>query len=117
MTSALAAVPVVAAQLVTGAALVSAAIALAATRRPAPALGVLLDLLVAAGLLRLVGDPGWTALASAAVIIALRHLVGSGLRQAAASWRAGPPSTGRRPGLRRSFDVATRRALHPAWRL
>ena len=116
MTPALAAVPGVAAQLVTGAALVSAAIALAATRRPALALGILLDLLVAAGLLRLVGDPGWTALASAAVIIALRHLVGSGLRLAAASWRAGPPSAHRPIALRRSFEEATRRALRPAWR-
>ena len=117
MTSALAAVPGVAAQLVTGAALVSAALALAATRRPALALAILLDLLLAAGLLRLVGDPGWTALASAAVVIALRHLVGSGLRSAAASWRAGTSSAHRPPGLRRSFDEATRRALHPAWRL
>ncbi len=117
MTSAPAAVPGVAAQLVTAAALVSAAIALAATRRPALALGILLDLLVAAGLLRLVGDPSWTALASAAVIITLRHLVSSGLRLAAASWRADPPSAGRRLDLRRSFAEATRRALHPAWRL
>ncbi|MEU7611395.1 hypothetical protein [Micromonospora sp. NPDC049204] len=40
---------------------------------------VLLDLLTAAGLLRLAGDPGWKGLAGAVAIIALRQLLGAAL--------------------------------------
>ena len=65
---------------VTAAALLAAAVVLAATRRPLFALTVLLDLLLAAGLLRLTGDPGWTAIATAAAVVVLRRLVGFGLR-------------------------------------
>ncbi|MEU4569256.1 hypothetical protein [Micromonospora sp. NPDC023956] len=39
------------------------------------ALRVLLDLLTAAGLLRLSGAPGWGALAGAAAVVALRRLL------------------------------------------
>ncbi|MGY2066091.1 hypothetical protein [Blastococcus sp. SYSU DS0619] len=113
MSSTLAAVTGAAAQLVAGAAVVSALVALAATRRPALALGILLDLLVAAGLLRLAGDPGWQAIATAAVVIALRHLVGYGLRLGARSWEARGPRP-ERPSRR--YDEAARRLLHPAWR-
>lgn len=48
------------------------------------ALRVLLELLVAAGLLRLLGGRSWPALATAAAIIALRRLLWAGL---------GPPSS------------------------
>lgn len=41
------------------------------------------DLLVAAGLLRLVGEPGWQTLATAAAIVLLRRLIGSGLHRRA----------------------------------
>lgn len=64
----------------TAAALLAAAVVLAATRRPLLALKVLLDLLLAAGLLRLTGNPGWTAIATAAVVVVLRRLVSLGLR-------------------------------------
>ncbi|WP_448641833.1 hypothetical protein [Geodermatophilus sp. URMC 63] len=65
---------------VSGLALVAGAVALVATRRPALALGVLLDLLLAAGLLRLAAEPTWTSLATAAAVVALRRLIGAGLR-------------------------------------
>ena len=54
---------------VTAAALLAGLVALATTRRPAAALPVFLDLLVAAGLLRLVGEPGWQTLVAAAAIV------------------------------------------------
>ena len=49
---------------------------------------LLLDLLTAAGLLRLAGDPGWNGLAGAVAIIALRQLLG-------AAMSAPPPWSGR----------------------
>lgn len=41
---------------------------------------MLLDLLLASGLLRLAAGGSWRALATAAVIIAVRQLAGSGIR-------------------------------------
>ncbi|SDD39770.1 Protein of unknown function [Geodermatophilus telluris] len=79
MTS-LGAVPGLLALAVSGLALVAGTVALAATRRPALALAVLLDLLLAAGLLRLAAEPTWTSLGTAAAIVALRRLIGAGLR-------------------------------------
>jgi hypothetical protein len=70
-------------------ALVAGAVTLAATRRPALALGVLLDLLLAAGLLRLAAEPTWTSLATAAAVVLLRRLIGVGLR--AGSRALSPP--------------------------
>jgi len=101
------------APLVTAAALVSGAIALLATRRPALALGVLLDLLVAAGLLRLVGDPSWQAVVTAAAVVALRHLISFGLRTGA------PPGQGRstdRSARSPSSGALADQLLRPAWR-
>ena len=69
--------------------LLAAAVVLAAERRPLTALQVLLDFLLAAGLLRLTGRPGWPALATAAAVVAVRRLVGSGLRAGAPVRRAG----------------------------
>ncbi|WP_431924275.1 hypothetical protein [Micromonospora wenchangensis] len=54
------------------------------------ALRVLLDLLVAAGLLRLAGGPGWPALASAVAVVVLRRMLWSGLDPASP---AAPPTT------------------------
>lgn len=54
------------------------------------ALRVLLDLLVAAGLLRLAAGRGWTALATAAAIVALRQL----LWAAVSATGPVPPTTG-----------------------
>lgn len=105
----------------TAAGLVAGALALAVTRRPAAALGVLLDLLLAAGLLRLAGDPGWSTISAAAVVVLLRHLIGTGLRLGARAWAGpggGPPRARHR--LRRVLDRLPARLaedlLHPAWR-
>ncbi|MCG5471315.1 hypothetical protein LADH09A_005303 [Micromonospora sp. LAH09] len=56
---------------------------------------LLLDLLTAAGLLRLAGDPGWNGLAGAVAIIALRQLLGAAL-SAPPPWsgRQSPPPCG-----------------------
>ena len=78
------------------AALVAGALTLLVTRRPALALSVLLDLLLAAGLLRLAGDPGWRSIAVAASIVALRRVIGFGLRAGGRAWA----SPGRRGGSR-----------------
>ena len=95
--------------LITALALLSGLVALVATRRPAAALPVFLDLLVAAGLLRLVGEPGWPALATAAAIVLLRRLIGFGLRTGGRTWASTRPDReGRAPDLRR--------LLRPAWR-
>lgn len=48
-------------------------------RRPAPAVHVLLDLLLAAGLLRLSTDLAWPAIAVTAVVVVLRRLLTRGL--------------------------------------
>lgn len=94
---------------VTAAALVAGLVALVTTRRPAAALPVFLDLLVAAGLLRLVGEPTWQALTTAAAVVALRRLISSGLRTGGRAWASS------RPGRRyRTPDL--RRLLRPAWR-
>ena len=75
-----------AALVVTAAGLVAAALTAAATRRPLVALKVLLDFLLAAGLLRLTGDPDWATLLTAAVIVALRRLLGFAIRTGAPAW-------------------------------
>ena len=95
--------------LVTAAALAAGLVALLATRRPAAALPVFLDLLVAAGLLRLVGEPSWQALASAAAILVLRRLIGFGLRTGGRTWASTRPDRPSRPP-----DL--RRLVRPAWR-
>ncbi|WP_342762351.1 DUF1622 domain-containing protein [Kineococcus xinjiangensis] len=72
--------------------------ALLSTRRPALALGIGLDLLLAAGLLRLATAPSWRQIAATAAIVALRHLIGRGLRAGAPVWRRpGPRSAARTP--------------------
>ena len=63
---------------------VAAAIALGGfvslrSRSPAVGLTVLLDLLTAAGLLRLAIDPVWPRAAAAGAVLSIRHLVTSGL--------------------------------------
>ncbi len=65
------------------------------------ALRVALELWTAAGLLRLAGPPSWPRLAGAAAIVALRQLLGVGLR---ASTRTGAGS------------VLVDLLIRPAWR-
>ncbi|URM88943.1 hypothetical protein LUW75_01675 [Streptomyces sp. MRC013] len=65
--------------LVTGAGLVSAAVACRLTGDARRALAVLLDFLTAAGLMRLTGDPSWGGILAAAAVVALRRVIGSGL--------------------------------------
>ncbi|WP_446209930.1 hypothetical protein [Micromonospora sp. IBSANI012] len=71
----------------TALALGSGAVVLLTVRSGRTALRVLLDLLVAAGLLRLSVGSGWAALATAAAIILLRQLLWAGLA-------AAPPAPG-----------------------
>jgi hypothetical protein len=78
-----------AATVITLAALLVAVLALVVTRSWRVALQALLDLLTAAGLIRLSGTPGWTVLANAAVVIVLRRVVSVVLVGAAASGRQG----------------------------
>ncbi len=89
MSAALGTAAAVAALAVTALGLVAAAVVLAATRHPLSALTVLLDFLLAAGLLRLSGDPGWPALGTAAAVVLLRRLLGAGLRAGRRPARAG----------------------------
>lgn len=66
--------------LVAAAAIALGALVLVTTRNPGAALPVLLDLLLAAGLLRLSATASWGAIASAAAVVAVRKLAGAGLR-------------------------------------
>ncbi len=77
---------------VAAAALVAGAVVLVSTRRPAPALSAFLDLLLAAGLLRLVGDPDWRTIMTAASIVVLRRLIGVGLRAGGRAWTRPRPA-------------------------
>jgi len=99
----------------TGAALVAGAAALVATGRPAVAIAVLLDLLLAAGLLRLAGEPDWRTIAGAAALVAIRRLLGWGLRVGRSGRSSETPAT---PGSRSSppADQLLRRLIRPAWR-
>jgi Na+-transporting NADH:ubiquinone oxidoreductase subunit NqrB len=65
--------------LVTAAAIVLAAATWAVTRRANPALPVLLDLLMTAGLLRLTVEQDWRAIAGAAAVVVVRKLVVAGI--------------------------------------
>lgn len=69
-----------AADLVTAAAVAMGAAVLVRTRQLSAALPVLLDLLLAAGLLRLTGEQSWSSLGAAAAIIAIRKLALAGVR-------------------------------------
>ncbi|MCF6744514.1 DUF1622 domain-containing protein [Blastococcus sp. KM273128] len=102
-------------QVVVATAVVSGAIALAVTRRPAPALGITLDLLVAAGLLRLVGDPDWRTIAVTGTVVALRHLVSYGLRLGARSLEGAASDGGDRDSRSRPPRDLAGRLLKPAW--
>jgi len=63
------------AAVVTGAGLAAGVVVLLATAKGLFALRVGVEFWTAAGMLRLVGDPGWHALVTAAVVLALRQLL------------------------------------------
>jgi hypothetical protein len=65
--------------LVVAAGLVLSALTLLATRRVTTSLPILLDLLLAAGLLRLSATASWQAIGSAAAIVVLRKLATLGI--------------------------------------
>lgn len=71
--------------LCTTAAVVSGLAVGVATRQLRVALPVLLELLLAAGLLRLSAGGTWTGIATAAVIVAVRKVAGTGIRSARAA--------------------------------
>jgi len=77
---------------ITGAGALSGAIVLVRTRDAAQALGVLLDLFTAAGLVRLTGPPDVGRTATAALVIVIRQVAGYGLAlRRRGSVRATPP--------------------------
>jgi hypothetical protein len=76
-----------AALVVVATAILAAAVVLGRTRSLRQALPVLLDLLTAAGLLRLSVGSSWSALAVTAVVIVLRRLTTSGIRTASRARR------------------------------
>ncbi|NGM13424.1 DUF1622 domain-containing protein [Verrucosispora sp. WMMA2044] len=65
--------------LITAFGVLGATVALLTTGSRATALGVLLDMLLAAGLLRLAGEQSWTEIAVLVAIVALRLLVRTAL--------------------------------------
>lgn len=64
---------------IAAAALVLAGLTLIVLRRPPLALHVLLDLLLAAGLLRLSVDASWRTIVVTGLVVVVRHLVTRGL--------------------------------------
>ncbi|MGN6598767.1 MAG: hypothetical protein ACTHMW_05730 [Actinomycetes bacterium] len=80
--------------LCTAGGLVAAAAALYATQQWRLALAVLLEFLTAAGLLRLVVATGYRAIASAALIVLIRHIVTFGLRARTGHARSGQAGSG-----------------------
>lgn len=80
---------------VTVLALVAGVVTVLCTGDVRVAVRVLLDLLTAAGLLRLASDPGWRGLVSAAAIVALRQLLAAALSlPPPGSRRQSPPRCG-----------------------
>jgi hypothetical protein len=72
----------IAALMVVAAGLLIAITLAAVTRSYTPALPVLLDFLMAAGLLRLAGDSDWRTISSAAAMVIIRKTVTAGIRTA-----------------------------------
>ncbi len=70
------------ATVIASAAVLTAALVFARSRDPLLAVKVLLDLLLAAGLVRLATDPTWSQLATAAAVVAIRKVTTLGLVRA-----------------------------------
>jgi hypothetical protein len=69
-----------AALLLTATGFAAGALVFARTHQIPLSLALLLDFLTAAGILRLVGPPTWSGLATVALTITIRRLAGRGLR-------------------------------------
>lgn len=67
---------------ITAVGVVAAAVALASSGSWRAAIGVLAELLTAAGLVRLSAEPSWNRLAAAALILVVRRLILSALLRA-----------------------------------
>ena len=85
---------------VTGVALLVAVVTLVVTRSWRTAVRVLLDLLTAAGLLRLSSGQSWTALATAAGIVVLRQALSAALIGTDVADRGRQRRIDRRPRVR-----------------
>jgi len=70
---------------ITAVGVVAAAVALASSGSWRAAIGVLAELLTAAGLVRLSAEPSWNRLAAAALILVVRRLILSTLLRAPSS--------------------------------
>jgi hypothetical protein len=81
------------ADLVTAAAVIIGALVFTVTRRLTTALPVFLDLLLAAGLMRLSAGSSWAALATAATVVVIRKLVVLGLGSSVALRHRDPRGT------------------------
>jgi hypothetical protein len=81
---------VAAARLIAGSGVLLATAVYLATGRLTVALPVLLDMLMAAGVLRLGAEAPWSSVATAAAIIVLRKVVLTGIHQASATDRGVP---------------------------
>lgn len=60
---------------ITALGVIAAAVALATTGSWRAAIGVLAEMLAAAGLVRLAAEPGWDRLAAAVLIVVVRRLI------------------------------------------
>lgn len=85
LDSALASLVAVVFPLVVAGALLIGALALARTKRTSTALGVVLDLFLVVGLLRLSATASWQAILTAASIVVIRKLVTLGLARGRAA--------------------------------
>lgn len=102
MTSAVGEAALTASWIVAAAAIAVATAALLVFHRPPLALHVLLDMFLAAGLLRLSAEASWQALAVTASIVVLRRMLGRALTtnpgptqaRTPAPLHAGPPDRG-----------------------
>ncbi|WP_206025291.1 hypothetical protein [Micromonospora zingiberis] len=96
------------AAVVTALGALTAGVALVTTRSVSTALGVLLDMLIAAGLLRLVGEQSGSSLAAVAAIVVLRSVLRGALLADQRRWRLADQRRWRSAGRRRPAERAGR---------
>lgn len=94
VTGLVGAVVTVTAPLVVAAALLTGALALLRTRSSSAALGIVLDLFLVVGLLRLSATATWQSIVTAAAIVAIRKVVALGLARGRRALEPAAPGTG-----------------------